>query len=89
MDIQALRQEIDTIDDQLVRLFCQRMAVAAKIADYKKQQNLPIHHPGRELEVIQNVGNLAEPELESYTKELYFKIFELSKDYQTERNNCG
>ena len=42
MDINELRQEIDRIDDQLVRLFAQRMDVSVKIADYKKEQNLPI-----------------------------------------------
>ena len=34
MDIQEFRQEIDAIDDQLVKLFGQRMEVAAKIADF-------------------------------------------------------
>ena len=32
MDIQELRGQIDLIDDELVRLFCQRMNVAARIA---------------------------------------------------------
>ena len=37
MDIQDLRNEIDTIDDQLVKLFAQRMDVASRIADFKKE----------------------------------------------------
>ena len=36
MSLQDYRKEIDAIDDELVRLFGQRMEVAAKIADYKK-----------------------------------------------------
>ena len=35
MDISELRSEIDKIDDELVKLFGQRMDVAARIADYK------------------------------------------------------
>ena len=42
MDLKELRVEIDKIDDALVRLFCERMAVAARIADYKKEQGLPL-----------------------------------------------
>lgn len=36
MDLNEIRSEIDKIDDELVRLFCQRMHVSAQIADYKK-----------------------------------------------------
>ena len=36
MELQELRGRIDQIDDQLVKLFAQRMDVAAQIADYKK-----------------------------------------------------
>ena len=35
MDLTQLRDRIDAIDDELIRLFCQRMEVAAQIADYK------------------------------------------------------
>ena len=46
MDIQELRGKIDAIDDQLVKLFAQRMAVAAQIADYKKAVDSPFWMPG-------------------------------------------
>ena len=87
MDLLELRREIDRLDEELVSLFCQRMEIAAKVADYKKENNLPIHHPGREQEVLEKVGALAGPEWEDYTKNLYVKIFELSKAYQKARNN--
>ena len=48
MDLQELRSQIDEIDDELVALFGKRMDVAAQIADYKKEHNLPIYHPARE-----------------------------------------
>ena len=37
MDLDEIRSEIDKIDDELVRLFCQRMHVAAQVADYWTQ----------------------------------------------------
>ena len=42
MDIQQLRDQIDGIDDELVRLFIQRMGVASQIADYKKEHGLHV-----------------------------------------------
>ena len=56
MDLQDYRKEIDAIDDELVRLFGQRMDIAAKIADYKKENNLPIFVPAREREQLADVG---------------------------------
>ena len=87
MDILELRNEIDVIDRELVEIFCRRMEVAAKIADYKKEHNLPISHPGRELEVLQKVSELAGAELGDYARDLYSEIFKISKHYQSRRNN--
>ena len=87
MDLTQLREEIDQIDSELVRLFCQRMDIAAKVADYKKENNLPIAHPGREREILKKVANLAGTELEDYTRVLYSMIFELSRGYQRKRND--
>jgi monofunctional chorismate mutase len=85
MDIQDMRKEIDTIDDQLVQLFTQRMEVAARIADYKKENNLPIYVPDREQEKLADIAQKAGPEMAEYAQQLYAKIFELSRDYQTKR----
>ena len=35
MDLKELRSEIDLIDDQIVKVFGQRMDVAARVAEYK------------------------------------------------------
>ena len=87
MDLNELRQEIDLIDDQLVRLFCQRMEVSARVADYKRENNLPIFHPGRERAVLQKVAEKAGQEMDNYTRVLYSMLFELSRSYQAKRND--
>ena len=86
MDINELRSEIDSIDDQLVKLFCQRMDVSAKVADYKKAHNLPILVPAREREILANVAEKAGEEMGNYTRVLYSMLFELSRGYQSKRN---
>lgn len=86
MDIKELRNEIDEIDDQLVKLFCKRMNVAAKVADYKRDHNLPILVPAREREILADVAEKAGEEMGNYTRVLYSMLFELSRSYQSKRN---
>ena len=86
MDLTEIRQEIDGIDRELVRLFCARMNLSAQVADYKKANNLPIFVPARERAILQRVAELADPDMENYTRVLYSMLFELSRSYQSKRN---
>lgn len=83
MEIANLRQEIDQIDDEFVRLFVKRMAIAKQVAEYKKENNLPIYAPAREREKLQDVAAKAGPEMSDYIQLLYSAIFEISKNYQS------
>ena len=92
MDLQELRSQIDAIDDELVRLFCERMEIAAKIAEYKKAHDLPILVPSREAEKLNDVSAKAGPKMAAYTRQLYTLLFELSRDYQAQQHQqvkCG
>ena len=86
MDLTEIRKDIDKIDDELVRLFCARMDLSAKVADYKKANNMPILVPARERAILQSVAEKAGPELANYTRVLYSMLFELSRSYQSKRN---
>ena len=86
MELTQLRQDIDKIDDELVSLFCQRMEVAAKIADCKRDSGTPIYVPAREREKLQDVAQKAGPEMANYTRVLYSMLFELSRSYQSKRS---
>ena len=87
MELSELRGQIDRIDDELVKLFAQRMDVAAQIADFKKENNIPILVPAREREKMADVAEKAGPEMANYTRVLYSMLFELSRSYQSKRNN--
>ncbi len=87
MDIHELRGQIDEIDSRLVELFTQRMDVSARIADYKKENNMPIFVPGREREKLASVAQLAGEDMANYTRVLYSMLFELSRSYQSKRTD--
>ena len=84
MDLKEIRQEIDSIDRQLVNLFCQRMDLSAHVAEYKKENGLPIIVPEREQQILRQITEQAGPEMAPYLRELYAAIFEESRRYQAE-----
>ena len=83
MELKDLRNEIDEIDDELVKLFTQRMEVSAQIAGYKKERSLPIFVPAREREKLADVAAKAGPDMANYTRVLYSMLFELSRSHQS------
>lgn len=85
MNLEELRQEIDNIDNQLINLFQERMDVAAKIGEYKKENNLPVLNVQREREVLNEVSNKAKKDMKSYLRVLYSLLFELSRSYQEKK----
>lgn len=86
MSLEELRGQIDQIDDQLVELFVKRMSVAANIGDYKKANNLPVFVPSREREKLADIAQKAGPDMANYTRVLYSMLFELSRSYQSKRD---
>ncbi len=89
MELQDLRQEIDNIDGQLVKLFVERMNVSAQVADYKREHGLPVQDPARERALLEKVSALAGPEFECDAHTLYSTILELSRSYQHRRMGTG
>lgn len=77
------RQKIDAIDQQLVKLYEERMATVQEIITIKKENNLPILDQGREDQVIAKVQSYLNDD--SYAEDiaqLYQEIMRLSREYQ-------
>lgn len=82
MELKDYRQELDRIDDEMVKLFTERMEIAAQIAQYKKENGLPVLDVRREREKLLDVAEKSKSELKDYTLSLYSLIFELSRSSQ-------
>lgn len=52
MELQELRDEINTIDGEMLALLERRLAVCRAIAEYKRQNGLPVRDPARETEKL-------------------------------------
>ncbi|MCR5768737.1 MAG: chorismate mutase [Lachnospiraceae bacterium] len=79
----TLREQIDNIDDRLIKLFGERMDVAARIADYKKEHNIPVLDRKRETEKLKDIMDKVPDDLKEYAAQLYSMMFEFSRSYQT------
>ena len=82
MELKDYRAQIDAVDDEIVRLFQERMDIAAKIAAFKKENGLPILQSAREREKLADVTGKAREDMQSYLRVLYSLLFELSRTYQ-------
>jgi chorismate mutase len=58
LSLESLRDEIDKIDEVIVRLLDRRARCAYAIGRVKKEQGLPIYEPQREATVIARVKEL-------------------------------
>ena len=81
MDLQNYREEIDRVDGELLRLFTERMDIVHKIAEYKKEHNLPVLDAVREREKLYAIGEKA-GEKRTYAHALYSLLFDLSRTHQ-------
>ena len=82
MDLQQIREEIDAIDDELVQLLEKRMDMAVKVAEYKKQNNIPIYNPTREQEVLDRMAKKVSGDRVAAISKIYSLLFLLSRNEQ-------
>lgn len=85
MELSEIRQQIDDIDSELVSLFIKRMNCAADVAEYKREQGLPVLDATRERALLNRIASLSGSEFDEYARTLYATILSLSRSYQHKR----
>ncbi len=83
MELSDIRTKIDAVDEQLLQLFLERMALAEEVAAYKNEHHLPILNRQREREILAKVTEKA-GDKERYAYHLYSTLFELARSRQAE-----
>lgn len=81
-DLSKIREKINDLDSELVRLWKERMEACLSVAQYKKENNLPVLDAKRERELLDRVGDMAGENLDMYSRVLYETIMTVSKSYQ-------
>ena len=83
MELSEIRAKIDAVDDQLLKLFLERMDLAEEVAAYKNEHRLPILNKERERSVLARVTENAGAR-ERYAYHLFSTLFELARSRQAE-----
>ncbi|MDR0897759.1 MAG: chorismate mutase [Oscillospiraceae bacterium] len=83
MELTDIRSHIDSLDQEITRLFIERMNTVAEVASAKKASGKAIRDRARERGIINRTTAQAGDALAPYIKDLYKQIFELSCNYQS------
>jgi chorismate mutase/prephenate dehydratase len=83
MSLDPLRQKIDSIDAELVKLLIERATTAAAIGQTKKLAGQPIRDPEREAKVLQGMRSRAtDPLKPDDLEQIYRTIINVCSDVQ-------
>lgn len=85
MNIQDYREQINSIDKQIVELLEKRLDIAGGIGQEKKRQGLPVFDEVREKERIEAVRELAKNEkYKDRIEQIYIKLMDETKLWEKE-----
>lgn len=89
MDLSECRKKIDEIDEQLTRLFADRMEISASVAAAKRATGKATYDPAREREVLARARERVPEKFADFAAFLYRDLMEMSKMYQRSLNSSG
>lgn len=77
------REEINSIDEEMIELFKKRMKAVGMVVEYKLENNLPVLDSSREDKLIEkNLKYLNDESLKEYYLTFFNGVLNSSKDYQ-------
>ena len=83
MDLSELRDKLDRIDEQIVGLYEERMAICSEVADYKIQTGRKVLDKTREEEKLRAVRALTHNDFNAHgVQELFEQIMSMSRKLQ-------
>lgn len=83
MNLSEIRTEIDQIDEQLTGLFVKRMHIAEAVAEYKRENKLPVYDAAREADIMARVSGLAGETYAGHARMVYSALFTASRARQS------
>ena len=81
-DIKDIRGEIDSIDQELARLFRRRLEIVADVAASKHARGAPVTDPARERDILSRVTAEVGPDYENGARLFFATLFGIAKARQ-------
>jgi len=84
--IKQIRRHIDRIDTVIITALAERMSLMPDVAEYKKNNDVPIFDEEREVEIMKNLKKIAAEQGldEGFTEEVFLSLFNESKRIQND-----
>jgi chorismate mutase / prephenate dehydratase len=81
--LEKLRKKIDQIDDELLKLFNERIAVVQEVGRLKRTTQAPIYRPEREKAIIDRLSKTQKgPLTKAAIEAIFLEIFAISRNYE-------
>ena len=94
MNLDELRVKINDINEQMLSLFKERMALSKDVSKAKKEMNKAVYDPKRERDILDKVTLEAGPDMDLYARRFFESLFQfaspeikLTSACETEVNN--
>lgn len=80
MNLNELRQQIDSIDNEMINLIVERMQIVKQVGELKQRENSVVYRPEREKDIVERLykqceGKLSKPAIEA----IFLEIFAVSR----------
>lgn len=83
MDLHQLRQQIDSIDNELIELLVKRIGIVKKVGSLKQQDKSAIYRPEREKAIVERLSSMDTGLLNKQAIEAIFQeIFAISRHFE-------
>lgn len=83
MDLNEIRQQIDTVDNEIVALLEERMKLVTQVSAFKQRTGKAIYDPEREQALLNKVAaSVANPEYQEPIVASFADIMKHSRTYQ-------
>lgn len=83
MDLNEIRQQIDTVDNEIVALLEERMKLVTRVSAYKQRTGKAIYDPEREQALLDKVAEtVANSEYQEAILAIFGDIMKHSRTYQ-------
>jgi chorismate mutase len=63
-NLDELRREIDSVDQQILKLLHDRVKLVLKVGDYKRARGIPVYDPARERALLDRLCQAAQKPLD-------------------------
>lgn len=81
-ELEKQRKKIDDIDRRMLALFLERMECSGAVAEYKRENNLPVLDKKREEEVLNNKMALVDSDKAVAVRDFFSSIMSISRNAQ-------